>query len=66
LTRSIDCCRRSVMVTHWQHVKRRRRLLRDVLSTRLRLPKAWVKTAGYWRRGKASTHEVYAHTNPEP
>jgi len=42
------------------------RLLRDVLSTRLRLPKAWVKTAGYWRHGKASTHEVYAQTNPEP
>ncbi len=42
------------------------RVLRDVLSTRLRLRKAWVKTAGYWRRGEASTHEVYAATSPEP
>ncbi len=42
------------------------RVLRDVLSMRLSLPKEWVKTAGYWRRGKASTHEVYGQINREP
>jgi NADPH-dependent ferric siderophore reductase len=33
--------------------------LRSILVDELRLPKAWVKAAGYWRRGVENIHERY-------
>jgi NADPH-dependent ferric siderophore reductase len=33
--------------------------LRSILVDEFRLPKAWVKAAGYWRRGVESVHERF-------